>query len=347
MNERFDFSVEKKSNTQIKKELNKKSRELLRNMPSIITAVILLLVVLMSFAEFDIANMKTLRFAAESGAFMVMSYMIYFAQKNNGKRTGLQDKSYLEKKQEHAEKSKSAQEGDEEDISLFCDWWNENERLQTQRRILAGSGVKIDEMKRYEVLGKKVAFVSFKKRKLERKLEQEKITDEEHELLLELKKIPGEKRVAIVRACLVSKRHVAPSDILSESSDREGRAKTPRGIDRIERTNDFKALASKTVTMILPLVFVPGILVQYDGVATILSMLLKVLSILSTAYAGNYQGEVLYTVDAVENFTIQNNLLDQLEKWRKKMNIQNATEADASPSTENLSQKAELSNNEA
>lgn len=324
----YDFSVERKSNTEIKRELNKKTKEILRNVPSIIAAVILFAVVLMTFADFKFSNIFTVGFAAKSVMFVMASYVMYYTQKILGKRNGSLDPLYLEKKREHTEKAFRAVEGDENDMPEFCEWWPVWEREKTQKRILSGTGIKAEELKRYEVLGKLVALVSLPKRKLEKLLSREKITEEEYRLIQEVKQMPGENRLAVVRAVLVTKRTLSPYDIISESSDREGRDKAPRRLRAIEKKNDLFSLVPLTVMMLGTLTIVPEVVGVDFGLKTLLYGLLRVVSILVTAFKGNYNGETLYTVDAVENLIVQCNMLDLFEVWRKKKHGENSNHAD-------------------
>lgn len=315
----YDFTLEKKSNTDLKKELRRKKAELFRQVPSIIASGILIIVVLMTFADFQFTNIFTVGFAAQSFTFVLLSYIMYYVEKVNGKRSGCMNETYQSKKREHeAKSSKALAESDENDLPDFCEWWSNWELEKAQRNILAGSGLTYDEWKRYAPLGKTAALVTVPVKKLDKMLEKEKISLADYELIRQIKTLPAGKRVASVHACLVMKRHISAYDILYQSSDREKRDPVPRRLKDIERKHDAGSLIPLTVMMMGMLLIVPEVIGVGISLKAILYGLMRLVSMLFTAFKGNYNGETLYTVDAIENLNVQLNMLNLFDIWRDR-----------------------------
>ena len=305
------------TNTQIKREINRKKRELSRKIPDLIVIAIFVIVVLMTIADFKLANVCTWNFAFKAMVFVALSYLMYYTKKYLGKQRGQRDKSYLEGKKTHSEECRTADPYNQEyPLSDFCEEWTLEERERARKRELSGGAVTEEEWKKYEPLGQVAAKIVYRKKRLEKLLKQEKISEEEYRLLCELKKLPGSKRLAIARACMIDKLRLTPTDILYESVSRDGREQVPINIRKKDRRNDIISLAPLTIMMVGVIAFFPELTGVKFGIKTILYGLTRVLSLLFTAFRGDINGETIYTVDSVDNFKIQCHFLDMYKVWK-------------------------------
>lgn len=307
------------TNTQIKREINKKKRELTRKIPDLIVISIFIIVVLMTFADFKLANVCTWNFALKTIAFVGLSYLLYYTKKYLGRQRGQRDKTYLEEKEAHSEKVKTADPYNKEyPLSDFCEEWTLEERERARRRELSAGAVAEEEWKRFEPLGQVAAKIVYRKKRLEKLLKLEKISEDEYRLLCELKKLPGSKRLAIARACMIDKLRLTPTDILYESVSRDGREQVPINIRKKDRRNDIISLAPLTIMMVGVIAFFPELTGVKFGIKTLLYGLMRVLSLLFTSFRGDINGETIYTVDSVDNFKIQCHFLDMYEVRKAK-----------------------------
>lgn len=307
------------SNTQIKKEINRKKRELVRNVPHLIAMAILIIVVMMTFADFQMSSICTVSFAIKTLVFIVLSYLMYYTEKLLGRRNGQLDRTYLEAKKRHSEMCASViLYNAKRSLSDFCAWWCVWERNKARKRALSGGAVTDEEWQRYEPLGKLAGLVVLRKKKLKKLLAKEKISEEEYNLICDLKKVTGEKRLAIVRACLIEKKELSPTDIIYESVSKDSRDQTPINIRKKDHRNDLISLVPLTIMMIGVLAFIPEPTGVNLGLKTLMYGLMRVVSLLVTGFRGNLNGETIYTVDSVENFKIQCDFLDMYEAWKNE-----------------------------
>ncbi len=294
------------SNTQVKREINKKKKELGRKIPDLIVITIFVIVVLMTFADFKLANVCTWRFALKTVAFVVLSYLLYYTKKYLGKERGRRDKTYLDGKKNHNEACQMADPYNQDyPLSLFCEEWTLEERERTRRRELSGGAVTEEEWKKYEPLGQAATKIVYRKKRLVKLLDREKISEEEYRLICELKKLPGSKRLAIAKACMIERLRLTPTDILYESVSKEGREQVPINIKKKDRRNDIISLAPLTIMMVGVIAFFPELSGVKVGIKTLLYGLMRVLSLLVTSFKGEMNGETIFTVDSVDNFKIQ------------------------------------------
>ena len=319
-NNYFNTGVEDYSATQLKKGFNKLKKDLVKNLPGIIVWVILVLVVLATVAEFEFRKVFSLDFAAQSLVYALCTYLTFFLKKHIGMNRGRQEMGYLEAKRIHEEKVKEVLALFSDGVSLasFCAYWVMQEFNRARKTILSGSGVTDDEWQKFAPLGSLVHKVSYRTKRLKKQLKKEKINQQEYDLLLELKAMKGEKKLAITCACLVRKQRLTPSDIVYESANREARERTPISLKTVERKQDIIQLASTTAMMFGVMVILPVPTVTEITLQTIIFGLLRVVSLLWTAFYADMIGETLFTVDAVENFKVQDGFLDQAMKWREK-----------------------------
>lgn len=294
-------------------------RELIKNIPQLISAIICIIVVLMTFADFTFKQMFTPGFAANSALFVILSYGIYYAQKTLGKRTGCIDSDYLEYRTKHQQATEEAVEALNDDYTLndYCAEWSAWEQDKARKTILSGTGVTDVEWAKFAPLGEQASKVVCTTKNLKKKLAKEKISQEEFDLLCELKKMPTEKKLAIERACCVTKLKMSPADLVYESANRESREKTPTRMKTAERNQDLFSLVPLTLMMAGMLLIVPEIGNVEFTLKTVLYGLMRLFSLLMTAFRGNMNGETLYTVNAVDNFKIQIDHLKRAIKWRE------------------------------
>lgn len=305
------------SNTQIKKEITKKKREFIRNIPHLVAMAILIFVVMMTFADFQMSKICTSSFAIKTLVFVILSYLMYYTEKHLGKQNGQRDDTYLTEKKRHSDKCKPVVlYNDKRSLSDFCAWWCVWERDKARKRALSGGAVTDEEWQKYEPLGKLAGLVVLRKKKLKKLLGKERISEEEYELICSLKKVTGEKRLAIVRACLIDKKDLSPTDIIYESGSKDSRDQTPINIRKKDLKNDLISLVPLTIMMMGVLAFIPEPTGVKLGIKTLMYGLLRVVSLLVTGFRGNYNGETIYTVDSVDNFKIQCDFLDKYEVWK-------------------------------
>lgn len=311
-----DFSA-----TKLKKEFGEKKRELMRNLPHIIVAVVLVIALLASFAEFKFTNIKTEGFAANSILFALLTYLTYYLKKYIGKRRGKSAKIYLDAKKAHEETCRKVKESLDKEHSLaeFCTQWVSEEADRARKTILSGTGVSDEEWAHFAPLGDLCENVILTTKKLKKQRKKEKISQAEYDLLTELKALPGEKKLAICCACLVKKQRLTPADLIYETATKAARERTPIRINRIERRHDLMQLLSVTVTLTGVLAVIPEIASVTITPMAILMALLKIVSLLWTGFNADVSGETLYTVDAVENFAVQDALLEEAIKWRRSI----------------------------
>lgn len=308
---------ESNSNKNIRKEITRLKIGMLANIPKYIAIAIIAITVLMTFADFELEEVCTLGFALKAVAFVGLSYLMYYTEKYIGRQRGLNDSTYLEERKKHSEKCKTVEHIEKGySLSDFCEWWCSWEINKARKNELASGAVTEEEWKKYEPLGETVEKVTLSKKKLQKKLKKEKITEEEYKMLCELKRVPGAKRLAIVRACLMKKKKLTPTDILYESVSRDSREKVPINIRKKDLVNDIISLAPLTILMFGVLAFLPVPTGADITLKTIIYGLVRVLSLLVTAFKGDMSGETIYTVDSVENFKIQCHFLDMYEVWK-------------------------------
>lgn len=319
-----ELSFDKPTGKSVNQKVASAKRELIKNIPQLLSAIICIIVVLMTFADFSFKQLFTPGFAANSALFVILSYGIYYAQKTLGKRTGCIDKEYLEYRRIHQEVTETAVESMNDNYTLndYCAEWSAWEADKARKTILSGTGVTEAEWSKFSPLGKQASKVTSKVtstvKKLKKKLKREKISQEEFDLLCELKKLPTEKKLAIVGACSVTKQKLSPADLVYESANREAREKTPTRMKTAERNQDLFALVPLTLMMAGMLLIVPEIGNVEFTLKTVLYGLMRLFSLIMTAFRGNMNGETLYTVNAVENFKIQIEHLKRAIKWRER-----------------------------
>lgn len=315
-----ELSFDKPTGKSVNQKVASAKRELIRNIPQLLSAIICIIVVLMTFADFSFKKMFTTGFAANSALFVILSYGIYYAQKTLGKRTGCIDNEYLEYRRIHQEATEKAVESMNDDYTLndYCAEWSAWEADKARKTILSGTGVTEAEWAKFSPLGKQAGKVTATLKKLKKQLKREKISQEDYDLLCELKKLPAEKKLAIVRACFVTKQKLSPADLVYESANREAREKTPTRMKTAERNQDLFSLVPLTLMMAGMLLIVPEIGNVEFTLKTVLYGLMRLFSLIMTAFRGNMNGETLYTVNAVENFKIQIEHLKRAIKWRER-----------------------------
>ncbi len=304
----------------VKKEITRTKKEIVRNIPQILSVIICVIVVMMTFADFTFERVMTPGFAAKSALFVILSYGIYYAQKTSGKRNGMQDKDYKQWRTDHKKKVEEVvkEMKDEYTLNDYCSEWAAWEAEKTKRAILSGTGVTDEEWKRFSILGKLAAKVSQRTKTLQKALKKEKISQKEYDMLLDLKELPGEKKYAIVRANLVAKQSLSPSDLIYETASRDSRDRTPQKLKSIDRRQDIFSLLPSTLMMAGILLIVPEIAATDISIKTILYGLMRVFSLLVMAFRGNMNGETIYTVEAIEIFKIQIHHLNLAMEWRSK-----------------------------
>lgn len=315
----FNTGVEDYSATQLKKTINRAKKNLVKNIPGIIVWVILFIVALATFVEFEFQKIATLNFAAASVAYALCTYLMFFLKKNIGMNRGRREKGYLEAKENHETKCKTVLDLYSTGVSLaeFCAAWVMQEYERARKAILSGTGVTEEEWQKFAPLGSLVRKITIRSKRLKKQLKKEKINQQEYDLLVELKAMKGEKKLAIACACLVQKQRLTPSDIIYESSNREARERTPISLKSVERKQDITQLITTTVLMFGVMVILPVPTSADITIRTIIFGLLRVVSLLWTAFYADMSGETLFTVDAVENFKVQDGFLDLAEKWRE------------------------------
>lgn len=308
------------SASKLKKEVNKKKREFIKSLPNIIVWVLLFVVAIATFAEFSFAKVGTVGFAASSILFAVCTYMTIFLRKHTGVMRGRSDSTYREAKRRHEEKCRLVSDNltGDDTLAEFCIEWASEEADRARRTILMGTGVTDSMWAKFSPLGHAVKGVLHSPKKLKRKLKRGKINDEEYRLLSELRQLPPVQKMAICRACLVDKQRLNPVDVLYESSAKEARERTPFSLKGVERKQDFSQVISVTLTMFGIMAVVPEVAALDFSIKTIIYCLTRVASLLLTGFNADMRGEALYTVDAVENFNIQDSLLDEALKWRNE-----------------------------
>ncbi len=315
-----EFGKENTTGKSVNQKVASAKRELIKNIPQLLSAIICIIVVLMTFADFSFKKMLTPGFAANSALFIILSYGIYYAQKTLGKRTGCIDKEYLEYRKKHGAATEEAVETMTDDYTLndYCAEWSAWEAEKARKTILSGTGVSEAEWAKFAPLGKQANRVTSTIKKLKKALKREKINQEDYDILCELKKLPAEKKLAIVRACYVTKQKLSPADLVYESANREAREKTPTRMKTAERNQDLFSLVPLTLMMAGMLLIVPEIGNVEFTLKTVLYGLMRLFSLIMTAFRGNMNGETLYTVNAVENFKIQIEHLKRALAWHKK-----------------------------
>ena len=313
----FDFT-EEFSAAKLKKEFAAKKREFTKNLPSIIAAIVIAVAVLASLAEFKFSNIKTPGFAANSTLFALLTYLTYILKKYIGKQRGKADRTYLEAKNKHESKCDELRQHMTSRNSLadFCAVWVTEEAERARRSILSGTGVTEEEWQTFSPLGSLCRYVLLRTKKLKKKLKKEKLSEAEYQLITELKAYPGEKKAAICRACMIEKQRLTPADIIYETATKAARERTPIRLQRVERKRDLTQILSITVMMTGVLAVIPEITSVSLSAMAILTALMKIVSLLWTGFNAEVSGETLYTVIAVENFEIQNTLIDEAIKWR-------------------------------
>lgn len=307
------------SASKLKKEVNKKKRELIRSLPTIIVWVLLFVVAIATFAEFSFAKVGTIDFAASSILFAVCTYMTIFLRKHTGAMRGRMDDVYLAAKKTHEEKCRLVSDTltGEDSLANFCIEWVSDEVERAQRTILSGTGVTDEQWAEFSPLGHSVRMVVYSPQKLKRLLKRGKINDGEHRRLIALKGLPSVQKMAICRACLIEKQRLNPVDLVYESSTREARERTPIRLKSVEHRQDFSQIVSVTLTMFGIMAVVPEVAALDFSIKTIIYCLTRVASLLMTGFNADMRGEALYTVDTVENYQIQDSLLDEALKWRE------------------------------
>lgn len=303
-----------------KKKINKFKKDLVKNLPGIIVWGLLIIVVLATFADFTFANVKTFGFAANSLLFAICTYMTYYLRKHTGMSRGKADAGYLEAKRRHEEKCKEVVNAYDDDVTLadFCTSWMTEEANRARKSVLSGTGVTEEEWRKFAPLGRLAHKVTYSNRQLKGELKREKINQGEYDLLIDLKAMKGEKKLAICRACLIDKQRLTPSDIIFESANREARERTPISLKSVERRQDVTQLVSITIMMFGVIAIVPEVAAFDISIKTILYGLTRIASLLMTAFNADASGETIFTVDAVENFKVQDGFLEQAMKWREK-----------------------------
>ena len=310
------------SNTQVKRGIYEQKRKLTRRIPDLIVIAIFVIVVLMTFADFKLANVCSWKFALKTVAFVALSYLMYYTKKYLGKQRGRRDKTYQEEKAKHSLACETLDPYNHlYSLSEFCEEWTEDERDKARRRELSGGAVTEEEWKKFEPLGQVAAKVVYRKKRLAKWLERERISEIEYNLLLDLKKLPGSKRLAIARACMIEKLRLTPTDILYESVSRDGREQVPINIRKKDIKNDIISLAPLTIMMVGVIAFFPELTGVTLGIKTLLYGLMRVLSLLVTAFKGDMNGETIYTVDSVDNFKIQCHFIE-MYRTRKKEKLE-------------------------
>lgn len=315
-----ELSFDKPTGKSVNQKVASAKRELIRNIPQLLSAIICIIVVLMTFADFSFKQMFTAGFAANSALFVILSYGIYYAQKTLGKRTGCIDNEYLEYRRIHQKATEEAVESMNDDYTLndYCAEWSAWEADKARKTILSGTGVTEAEWAKFAPLGKQASKVTSTLKKLKKQLKREKISQEDYDLLCEMKKLPAEKKLAIVRACFITKQKLSPADLVYESANREAREKTPTRMKTAERNQDLFSLVPLTLMMAGMLLIVPEIGNVEFTLKTVLYGLMRLFSLIMTAFRGNMNGETLYTVNAVDNFKIQIEHLKRAIKWRER-----------------------------
>lgn len=308
------------SSASLTQKANKVKRELIRNIPQLISAIICLIVVLMTFADFTFEQIMTPSFAANSALFVILSYGIYYAQKTLGKRTGSANKDYLEYRKKHADTVEEVMQTLTDDYTLndYCAEWSAWEADKARKTLLSGTGVTEAEWQQFKSLGRLSCKATLPTKKLKKELKKEKISQSEYDTIIKLKALPGEKKLTIIQACLITKQKLSSADLVYEAANREARDKTPKHLKKIEHRQDIFSLAPLTLMMAGMLLIVPEIGNVEFSIKTILYGLMRIFSLLMTAFRGNMNGETIYTVDAVENFQIQISHLNRALAWHKK-----------------------------
>lgn len=303
-----------------KKKVNKFKKDLIKNLPTIIVWSLLIVVVLATFADFKFSNIKTPGFAANSLLFAICTYMTYYLRKHTGMRRGKEDPVYVEAKKNHEQKCAEVLALFDDTVTLadFCIDWTVEEVNRARKTVLSGTGVTEEEWQKFAPLGKLVIKVTLSARQLRRELKREKINQEEYDLIRSLKAMQGEKKAAICRACMIDKQRLTPSDIIFETANKEARERTPIHLKSVERRQDITQLVTVTLTMFGVLAVVPEVAAFEFTITTLVYGLTRIASLLMTGFNADASGETLFTVDAVENFKVQDQFLDLAKKWREK-----------------------------
>lgn len=307
------------SASKLKKEINKKKRDVVRHLPSIIVWVLLFVAAIATFTEFEFVKVGTVSFAASSLLFAICTYLTIFLKKYTGMARGKSDEEYIAAKREHEKKCSLVSETLTGDDSLadFCIEWTQEEADRARKAILTGTGVTDDQWAKFSPLGTSVKLVVHSPNKLKKLLRRGKIGNEEHALLEELRLLPSVQKMAICRACLIEKQRLTPVDLVYESKTKEARERTPFSLKNIERKQDVSQVIRVTVTMLGVMAVVPKVAAFDFTISTIIFCLTRVASLLYTGFIADMRGEALYTVDAIENLSIQDSLLDEALKWRE------------------------------
>ena len=307
------------SASKLKKEVTKKKRELIRSLPTIIVWVLLFVAAIATFTEFEFVKVGTISFAASSLLFAICTYLTIFLKKYTGMARGKSDEEYVTAKKKHEEKCRLVSDTltGEDSLAEFCIEWVSDEAERARRTILSGTGVTDEQWAKYSALGESVKRVIYTPKKLKKMLRRGIIGNEEYVLLEELRSLPPVQKMAICRACLVEKQRLTPVDLVYESKTKEARERTPFSLKNIERKQDVSQVIRVTVMMFGIMAVVPEVAAFDFTIRTILFCLTRVASLLYTGFISDMRGEALYTVDAIENLTIQDSLLDEALKWRE------------------------------
>lgn len=308
---------ERVSAKKIAGEMNRGKRKFLENMPHIIAVLLLILTALMTFADFRITNLFTENVFAGSALFLIASYIMYFVQKNIGKKNGALDEEFLRAREEHKKICGRITEDKEEDrLPDFVRWYTEWELTSARRAILAGSGLSYDKWLAFAPLGG-LALKNLKtKRKLEKLKRKGKITEDEYNLLLGLKALPQEQRIAATRACLLRKQNITVQDLTTDYAASEERISAPRRLNKIDRKRDLKTVGIVTFLLCVSFSLAPEVVAARFGISTLITALTRILSLLTTGWKGNYNGETLFSVIAVQNYMAQVNILGLYDNWK-------------------------------
>jgi hypothetical protein len=232
---------------------------------------------------------------------------------------GKSDAEYVSAKQAHEAKCRRVSDEltGEDSLADFCIEWTQEEADRARKAILTGTGVTDDQWAKFSPLGTSVKLVVHSPNKLKKLLRRGKIGNEDHALLEELRLLPSVQKMAICRACLIEKQRLTPVDLIYESKTKEARERTPFSLKNIERKQDVSQVIRVTVTMLGVMAVVPKVAAFDFTISTIIFCLTRVASLLYTGFIADMRGEALYTVDAIENLSIQDSLLDEALKWRE------------------------------
>jgi hypothetical protein len=323
---RYDFSISeekaeaKSINDTIKANSKRKgSRNFWKTMPILISTAIVVLTISLIWTDIRIADLLTLRFAADLIAFLLLFYMMFFTLQDSGNNNGKRDPEYVEVQTEYRKQRKDVRdEGAELDIPEFCEFYTKKELRDLRSRILLNANIRYDEWEReYEDLDELVLLVPLRSRKFERKLRDDTISSENIEKLRTIRKLSPRKKAAVIKACLLKPINVTPDMMMLDDGENVSRSPVAeKSIKRKQAQKDIFALCRITIMMICA-ISITGEFIVDTSISTLIFGLVKLVSLAVTGYRGYVTGFTMYTEYGVRRLNDQINLFAVFWKWRE------------------------------